>query len=119
MEIQPDQLSTGLFTNEELNAEIVKEKKDIALKTIKEPSEFDAEYIDLTNEYPLDYGTKKCSCKCHELVTSLQKGELVSEEIILQQQFGHCLLCSLKLIKGKLCIKCEGKKGMTLNYKIS
>ena len=122
-----DELTTGLFTNDELNADILKEKKNdsLLLKASRESdTEFDEEYIDLTNEYPTDYGTKKCSCKCHvpnetPLLGHHKVDPNSNEEILVQQQFGHCLMCSLKLIKGKLFIKCEGKKGMPLNYKIA
>lgn len=119
-DFQPDLLSSGLFTNDELNGDVLREKKDPAMSN-ESLDEFDSEYIDLTNEHPLDYGTKKCSCKCHNLSTSaIQKSDqYTNEELLLQQQFGHCLLCSLKVVKGKLYIKCEGKKAMALNYKIT
>jgi hypothetical protein len=118
-EVQLDPLTTTLFTSEDLNNEILKDKKPKESST-----EYDAEFIDLTNEYPLDYGSKKCSCRCHFSTLSVQKSEqYTNEELLLQQQFGHCLLCSLKLVKGKqgigLYIKCEGKKAMPLNYKIT
>jgi hypothetical protein len=83
------------------------------------------EFIDLTNfTHSLDYGTKKCSCKCHnDLIASSndqneqQANQLTNDEY-LPSNLNHCLLCSLKLVKGKLCIKCEGKKGVPLIYKI-
>jgi hypothetical protein len=92
------------------------------------------ETIDLTNQYSFNFGTKKCTCACHKIQirnsltnlntktgnessntneTNLNKITFGSQNTQLQignLQSAHCLLCSLKLIKNKLCIKCEGKK---------
>jgi hypothetical protein len=81
------------------------------------------EFIDLSNEYPLDYGTKRCSCSCHSSNNPNQQQQQQSsnqqqEDTMANINNQHCLLCSLKFIKGKLCIKCEGKKAVPLIYKI-
>lgn len=81
------------------------------------------EFIDLSSEYPSDYGTKKCSCKCHSVSQQNDSNANSSDDLNVQTTSlaafnNHCLLCSLKLIKGKLCIKCEGKKAVPVGYRI-
>lgn len=63
------------------------------------------ERIDLSNDNSIlnDYGTKKCSCLCHTNDNSM---------------INHCFNCSIKIIKGKLYLKSEGKKAIPLKYKI-
>ena len=88
----------------------------------------DNEFIDLTGEYPANYGTKKCSCSCHSTSSpanhatpgpQVTTNELADEKSSLASGPSfHCLACSLKILKGKLCIKCEGKKAIPLVYKI-
>ena len=89
---------------------------------------FDNEFIDLTAEYPANLGTKKCTCSCHSVSSPNQtvpgglpanSNELADEKSnpVSGPSF-HCLACSLKILKGKLCIKCEGKKAVPLVYKI-
>ncbi len=71
------------------------------------------EYIDLKSDYSqlVDSGTKKCKCFCHIVPDN--------EDNASVNPINHCFLCSLKLIKGKLYIKCEGKKAIPLYYRTS
>jgi hypothetical protein len=92
------------------------------------------EFIDLTNELQTENGTKKCTCKCHSLIKENVKENPSKQSNFLESHLqdemtidsanknylshiNHCLLCSLKIIKGQLCIKCEGKRAILLNYK--
>jgi hypothetical protein len=97
------------------------------------------ETIDLTNQYSFDFGTKKCSCTCHKshvaknnLSTGVNnrtgndeinpsnkttQSNMNSQSQINNLPLTHCLLCSLKFIKNKLCIKCEGKKAIPIAYR--
>jgi hypothetical protein len=74
------------------------------------------EHVDLSKDSSIaNNGTKNCNCECHQINTN-SNGE---NDNLLQTIFNHCILCSIKLIKGKLCIKCEGKKAIPLNYKLT
>jgi hypothetical protein len=74
------------------------------------------EHVDLSKDSSIaNNGTKNCNCECHQINTN-NNGE---NDNLLQTIFNHCILCSIKLIKGKLCIKCEGKKAIPLNYKLT
>jgi hypothetical protein len=86
------------------------------------------EVIDLSEQYPVDYGSKKCSCHCHnpnnislnsEQQQQQQQQSSQTEEFSTQAIFNHCLICCLKLIKGKLYVKCEGKKAIPLAFKLN
>jgi hypothetical protein len=83
------------------------------------------ELIDLSEQYPIDYGSKKCSCHCHLSNTLNLNSEqqlqqsTQTEEFNAQALFNHCLTCCLKLIKGKLYVKCEGKKAIPLAFKLN
>ena len=82
---------------------------------IKIEDELFYEYVDLSKDVSInDNGTRKCTCECHQTINN-SNGD---NDNLLQTIFNHCILCSLKLIKGKLCIKCEGKKAIPLNYKL-
>ena len=76
------------------------------------------EYVDLSKDSSVvNNGTKNCNCECHQALE--RRNNNGDNENLLQTIFNHCILCSIKLIKGKLCIKCEGKKAIPLNYKLT
>lgn len=81
----------------------------------------DHECISLSAECPIDFGTKKCSCSCHHpssSTTTTTSASSSSSSSDNNNNNSHCLICSLKFVKEKLCIKCEGKKAVPLIYRI-
>ena len=119
-----------LFDQRHANLEPTYEKISLLEETNKEPNtisndiniKIENEFIDLTNfTHSIDYGTKKCSCKCHQEVITNSNDQndpaIQTNDEYQPSNTNHCLLCSLKLVKGKLCIKCEGKKAIPLIYK--
>ena len=110
-----DYLFDQQFTNIKPQYESVSLIKETALFENNE-DRFLYENVDLSKDTSIaNNGTKSCNCECHQINTN-NNGE---NDNLLQTIFNHCILCSIKLIKGKLCIKCEGKKAIPLNYKLT
>ena len=89
-----------------------------------QPTTIHAEFIDLTDlnsTAQTTFGTKKCMCNCHQQSLNQMQNLSTSETSSTDSlgAFGHCLLCALRFVKGKLYIKCEGKRAVSLVHAIS